>query len=287
MSRPSALLPSPAVREAFARGALHARSALGGRSYRRFVVVSVARTGSTLLTNLLNAQGQVLAFGELFRGDGAIGWDRWPFYSHQNARLRRLHETQPIAFLATEVFRRWPRPIAAVGFKLFYYHARTGAQAQVWDYLRADPAIAIIHLKRRNILEQYVSLRVAHESNVWSTSSPRPPAEPIRLDPDACLRHFEEVRAQETQCETFFGPGRMHSVDYEDLVADRAGTMARIAACLGVELGPLKAKIVRQRTQPLSAAIANYDELREAFAGSPWEAFFHAADTALAGQEAA
>jgi LPS sulfotransferase NodH len=279
--------PSPAVHEALARGALRARSILGGRSYRRFVTVSVARTGSTLLTNLLNAQGQVLAFGELFRGDGAIGWDRWPFYSHQNPGLRRLHETRPVEFLETAVFRTWPRSIAAVGFKLFYYHARTGAQARVWDYLKDNPEIAVIHLRRRNILEQYVSLRLAHETNVWSTSKPGPPAEPIRLAPEACRRHFEEVRAQEEACNAFFACRRIHSITYEDLIADRAGAMAGVAAHLGVDLGPLKAKIVRQRTQPLAAVIANYDELREGFAGSPWESFFHAPDTALAAQEAA
>lgn len=279
--------PTPALHEALARGALRARAILGGRRYRRFVIVGVARTGSTLLTNLLNAQGQVLAFGELFRGDGAIGWDRWPFYSLQSPSLQYLQETQPIEFLETAVFRTWPRAIQAVGFKLFYYHARTGAQAQVWDYLKADPKIALIHLKRRNILEQYVSLRVAHETNIWSTSTQREPAAPIRLAPEACLRHFEEVRAQEADCDAFFAGREIHRLAYEDLVANRAAVMAGVAAHLGVELGPLKTKIVRQRTQPLSAAIANYDELREFFAGSPWESFFHAPDTALAAQEAA
>lgn len=282
-----ALAPSPALQEALARTALRARAILGGRGYRRFVIVGVARTGSTLLTNLLNAQGRVLAFGELFRGDGAIGWDRWPFYSLQSPRLLRLHETRPLEFLEGEVFRNWPRAIQAVGFKLFYYHARTGAQARLWDYLQADPAVAVVHLKRRNILEQYVSLRVAHETNVWSTSTPGAPAPPIRLEPEACLRHFEEVRGQEADCDAFFAGRRIHELAYEDLLADRARAMAGVAAHLGIDLGPLRPKIVRQRTQPLSAAIANYDELQAFFAGSAWEDFFRAPDSALAPQEAA
>jgi LPS sulfotransferase NodH len=280
-------LPSAraAIQEALAREALRASAFLGGRNYRRFVVVSVARTGSTLLNNLLTAQGHVLAFGELFRGDGAIGWDLRPFNSLQNPRLLQLQETRPLEFLEKAVFRNWPRSIAAVGFKLFYYHARTGAQAQVWDYLKADPSIAVIHLKRRNILEQYASLRVAHETNVWSTTTAGAPPDPIHLAPEACRRHFEDIRAQEADCDAFFA-GRIHSVAYEDLVADRAATMAGIATHLGVELRALKATIVRQRTEPLSTAIANYDELREYFAGSAWEGFFHAPDTALSPQEA-
>jgi LPS sulfotransferase NodH len=286
MRRPPAPLARAAFQEALAREALHARALLGGRDYRRFVVVSVARTGSTLLNNLLTAQGNVLAFGELFRGDGAIGWDLRPFNSRQGARLQQLHETRPLQFLEKEVFRAWPREIAAVGFKLFYYHARSGPQAQVWDYLQADPSIAVIHLKRRNILEQYASLRVAHETNVWSSTTAGGPApEPIRLDPEACRRHFEEVRAQESACDALFGV-RARTVAYEDLIADRTAAMGAVAAHIGVELKPAKAALVRQRTEPLTTAIANYAELRDHFAGSPWESFFHAPDTALAQREA-
>ena len=82
-------------------------------------------------------------------------------------------------------------------------------------------------------------------------------------------------------------PRRIHELAYEDLLADRARAMAGVAAHLGVDLGPLRPKIVRQRTHPLSAAIANYDELQAFFAGSAWEDFFRAPDSALAPQEAA
>lgn len=280
--------PSPRTQEALARGVLNVRGVLGGgRAYQRFVVVGVARTGSTLLLDLLNAHAQVVAFGELFRGDGEIGWDRWPFRTHQSARLLRLHASEPLEFLETAVFRRWPRTIAAVGFKLFYYHARAGRQTAVWDYLRSDPDLAIIHLKRANILEQYLSLRLAHATNVWSTLRSATPAEPIRLSPDACLRHFEEVRAGEEACDAFFAGRRLHTITYETLVADRSAVMDGVTAHLGLRPGPLKAKVVRQRTRPLSSAIANFEELQDFFAGSAWEGFFHAPDSATAGQEAA
>jgi hypothetical protein len=46
--------------------------------------------------------------------------------------------------------------------------------------------------------------------------------------------------------------------------------------------GPLEARTVRQRRQPLSHAIANYEELRACFAGSIWQDFFRHCDTAIA-----
>jgi LPS sulfotransferase NodH len=279
---------SERLNEAIARLSLRARSLGGHCDYQKFVVVGVARTGSTLLLNLLNAHPTVIAFGELFRGDGAIGWDIPPFVTQQSLRLRRVAETQPLEFLENAVFRRWPTEVLAVGFKLFYYHARFGLQAMVWDHLRKQPGLAIIHIKRRNILEQYLSLRVAHATNVWSTAKqPDGTAEPISLVPEDCLRHFEEVRAQEEACDAFFAGCRILTLAYEDLVADRASAMKTVGAHLGLSLESAKPSIVRQRTQPLSSAIANYDELRAFFAGSAWESFFRRPDTLALGQRAA
>jgi LPS sulfotransferase NodH len=277
---------SQRVDEAIARAAIDFRSVLGGHRYRKFVIVGIARTGSTLLLNLLNAHRGVLAFGELFRGDGRIGWDTAPFLRHQSPRLMRLLETRPLDFLEREVFRRWPREIGAVGFKLFYYHARDGAQAAIWDYIRSEPEILIIHIKRLNILEQYLSLTVAHATNIWSTSGrPAAAADPIRLDPDDCRQHFEKVRAYEGDCEAFFAGRQVETVTYEELVADKSGVMRRICAQLGLPAEPVEARIVRQRRQPLSHAIANYEELRACFAGSLWEDFFRQCDTAAAGRK--
>lgn len=280
--------PSQRLNEAAARTLIEARSLAGGRRYRRFLIVGVARTGSTLLLNLLNAQPSVIAFGELFRGDGRIGWDTPPFLTRQSAALRALQAARPLEFLEQAVFRPWPREVAAVGFKLFYYHARSGPQAAVWDHLRDQHDLAVIHIKRVNVLEQYVSLRLAHATNVWSsTSGPTPIDEPLVLAPDDCRRHFEEVRAQEQACDDFFAGPRLQTVTYEALVADRASVMDRVAGHLGVRLEPAEATIVRQRSQPLAAAVANFAQLRDAFAGSEWEGFFRQRDTVLAGQEAA
>ncbi len=272
--------------EAIARAAIDFRSVLGGRRYRKFVIVGTARTGSTLLLSLLNAHRSALAFGELFRGDGRIGWDTAPFLTRQSPRLMRLLETRPLDFLESEVFCRWPREIGAVGFKLFYYHARDGALAAIWDYIRSEPEILIVHIKRLNILEQYLSLTVAHATNIWSTSGrPSAAADPIRLDPDDCREHFEKVRAYERDCEALFAGRQVETVTYEELVVDRSEVMRRICAQLGLPAEPVEARTVRQRTQPLSHAIANYEELRACFAGSDWEDFFRRCDTAAAGQK--
>jgi LPS sulfotransferase NodH len=270
------LRPSQMLKDGLARAILDLHSLNGGAHYRKFVIVGTARTGSTLLVNLLNAHSQALVFGELFRSQESIGWDVPPFVGYQNSRLLALYRSDPLRFIAKGVFRRWPRACVAVGFKLFYYHARSASQSVVWDYLRENTDISILHIKRKNILEQYLSLRLAHQTNVWSSAFPLShQPEPIKLDVHACRQHFSWVRRLEQDCETHFKSHNFRTVYYETLAADQNREMESIQKFLGLKPEQLGASMARQRTRPVSEAISNYDELRAAFAQTEWSAFFN------------
>jgi LPS sulfotransferase NodH len=239
------------------------------------VIVGVARTGSTLLVNLLNSHPHTLVFGELFRSADSIGWDVSPFARQRKARDLALYRTAPLAFLRKRVFRRWPGKIAAVGFKLFYYHARTHPFSAVWEYLVRDPEVLVLHIKRKNILEQFLSLRLAHMTEVWSSEQKKGKVPgPIRLEADACLLHFEQVRAQEAACDAFFEGHPVIAIYYEDLMKNAALEMQRVQRFLGLNVKPLIAETRRQRTEPVWHAIANYDELKAIFGKSEWAEFF-------------
>jgi LPS sulfotransferase NodH len=262
--------------DAWARAALRVQSLHGRTDYRRFVIVGLARTGSTLLVNLLNAHSGVLAFGELFRSPDAIGWDVRPFVGYQNPTLLARYRSDPNKFLEAEVFRRWPRRYEAVGFKLFYYHARQRRFSEVWDHLRADRDIRIVHIRRQNILKQYLSLKIAHATDVWSvTTTPLHEPAAIRLDAEECCRHFEFVREAEAACARFFGHNHVLDIFYEDLTEDEDRAVRRVQNFLGIRREKLTATLVRQRKATLPRAIANFEELKGAFIGTSWEPFFY------------
>jgi LPS sulfotransferase NodH len=268
--------PSRASRDAIARAVLRLRSLSGSDNYRRFVVVGIARTGSTLLVNLLNDHSRVLAFGELFRSPETIGWDIAPFNTLRSAKLLALYSADPVVFIDECIFRRWPRGWGAVGFKLFYYHARQLPFSRVWEYLAANRDIRILHIKRRNILEQYYSLQQAHKTNVWASSKVAGANEqpPLRLEIDACRQHFTWVRCLEDDCTQFFKAHEMKEVYYEDLAANSGREMKGVQDFLGLDHERLSVKMARQRRRPLSDAIVNYAELKCAFEDTPWAGFF-------------
>lgn len=261
--------------DAWRRRMIAAGALFGGRRYRRFVIVGVARTGSTVLISLLNAHSRAVCFGEIFRSPDAIGWDVRPFAGAPDPAQLARYRADPVAFMQREVYRRWPPRIRAAGFKIFCYHAREAPFAAVWDALAAQRDIAVIHVKRRNRLAQLVSLRRAHLTNMWSSTSPGAARAPrLRLDPDACARHFAETERMEREADALFAGHPLLQVAYEDLDADQAGEMARVFDFLGLPRERVATPLARQRGDRLETAVENHEELRRAFAGGPWSAFF-------------
>ncbi len=102
----------------------------GNRNYRKFVIVSDSRTGSTLLMQLLKIHPEIICFGEEFKKlNGKSCRRKW-----------------------SEIFRNRPREVRWVGFKLFYNHPSDSEDKKVWEFIEKDQDIVIIHLTRRNIL---------------------------------------------------------------------------------------------------------------------------------------
>lgn len=245
----------------------------GHTDYVRFVIVSRGRSGTSLLRSLLDDHPQVATFGEIFRRYGAIGWDRRD-YQAAPAQLR-LIEKDPVAFLETCLFRKYPRQITAVGFKLFYYHARNPEWESVWPYLREQPDIHIIHLRRQNMLATHLSLRRAFLTNKWSNGSGQAEnVPPLTLTYEECLEAFEKTQEWETWAEQFFAGKPMLQMSYEALSQDYEGEMKRAQAFLGLDYQRTRPRLYKQNRQSLADSIANYAELKECFAGTPWQQFF-------------
>jgi len=245
----------------------------GHSDYAPFVILGRSRVGSNLLRGLLNAHPQVATFGEIFRERESFDWDHLGYF--QSSAMRGLAHRDPVAFLDAKVFGRYPTFVHAVGFKLFYYHARADREASVWPYLRDRTDVKVIHLKRRNLLQTHVSRKRAAQTGRWVDTAGNPDrAGRVVLDYQECLDDFVQTRAWEEESDRYFREHQTLQVEYERLAEDYRAESGRIQGFLGVDVRPVEPSTFQQARQPLSELIANHAELKERFAGTAWAEFF-------------
>jgi LPS sulfotransferase NodH len=246
----------------------------GSQDYTRFIILARARTGSKMLLSALDNHPQIVSYGEMFQRAGQMRWH--PRYGHTPSPVAGEE-----AWTATEsmIFRPYPAPIKAVGFKLFYYHARDEAWSTLWQGLQADKALHIIHVRRANMLDMAVSRVFAERREEWSTlQGEAGPAterkDQVNVDYEFCLQLFEETRSWQLDAQAFFAEQPWLEVTYENMADDFTAESRRVQDFLGLDYADITPKTLKQAQRTLPERVANYDELKAAFAGTEWSRFF-------------
>ena len=244
--------------------------------YCKFIILGTARSGTTFLRSLLNSHSEVIAFGELFREDSDIGWDLPPYQKHlQNQRLKKLFQHDPSRFLEDAVFKGYSNQVSAVGFKIFYYQAQEYPQKAVWNFLKEDKSIKVIHLKRINMFKTFVSLKRAFETNRWCNTTGRDEDNvSISIDYNECLQHFIWTSKKQQEYDDLFQAHPKIEVFYETLCKNCGNEMKMIQDFLDIDYEPTRASIYKQSSRSSSEIVSNYFELKEQFKGTAWESFF-------------
>lgn len=228
--------------------------------YVRFVILSWGRTGSTYLVKELNARPDTVTESELFH-PSTDGRDR--------ARGQRWENgTDSWNFVQENVFFDRDPAIRAVGFKLFYFHARKGPDEQaIWRALREDRSIRIILLGRRNVFAGFVSEQRARQTSIWH---PRPGQEgyyapvELALDVEAAERYLRLSRERAAMGQSISKGHPAFGLDYEDLLEDHVSILARMARFLDLPVDRwqpgafLESSADRDRTR-----ITNLKEVQE------------------------
>jgi hypothetical protein len=269
--------------------------------YTRFIITGDARTGSNMLAGALNTHHRIRCFREVFHHwQDRIDYHVEGYDEHDPAELA-MRNSDPVRFLRERVFCEQPSQFEAVGFKYLYGHM-WGFDA-LTQHLTADTELRVLHLRRRNMLRWVASVEIAEMTGRWlewgavettplsvrAARALRHPSRvvqrirrraPLQAKPAVSITREElrskiEDRQRETRrTEQLFARHAALDVWYEDMLADRDREFERIQRFLGVDPAPLTVSLRRQNPEPLRELIANYDDLRLAFAGTEYAAFF-------------
>lgn len=230
--------------------ATYARLVLPGlRPGRRFVIFAQGRSGSTLLTELLNSHPQVYCADEI------LTWKR----------------AAPVRYArACSIGHR----ADVYGFKVKLYQLTVAQQIErPATFLRQmrDDGWQVLHLQRRNVLRQALSAIVAERRDVYHLAVGATGPKPVHIDPEELLRRADQ-RAQFSADEHVALEGVDHlSLVYEDDLLTpelQQQTAERAFTWLGLDAVPATVRLRRIVEGSWSSVVANADEVAASVAHS-------------------
>ena len=228
----------------------------GNTDYDKFVIVTRSRTGSNLLKSLLNSHPEIIAEGELFR---------------------RL-EGRSCKEIWDNTFSPKSKKIKYIGFKLFYYHPLDSDDKEVWEFIKSDRNIKIIHLTRENILRTVVSREIADKTNAWTNKGNKnitKNGKQIELDIDYCLSEFELTKNSEEKTKVDFADHDFIQLSYEDLSDDKQKVMNELFQFLSVDSVNVSSSYKKQNVEKLKDLVTNYDKVYEQLEKTKWANFLN------------
>lgn len=224
--------------------------------YDDFMIVSMARSGTSFLRDLINSVDGCHCFGEIFRlrGDSLS----------ELSKLLQCTEYQVLQKKNSGKAEFWReirlspnRMTPSIGAKLFYSHVDW--DDPLWSDIHSHK---IIHLIRGNALELFISVTLATRSNIWkSTEYDR------RYDEGSIsvsLDEFLEFKAKRDRQaavvrEKYQGPKYLEIL-YEDLLKPR-GPETFLQQAFGIEPKAIRSRLQKQRRRTLQDLIVNYHQV--------------------------
>ena len=268
-------------------------------SPNRFVIFSVARSGTTLLCSRLNSHPEILCHYELFAPNmisyapnfqKIYGGDRE--ISREDLTSGKIgidtvegRERSPESFIV----KVWQHNFGhkAVGFKLI-----RGQNQNAVDLLVRDENVKKILLLRQNKIRCYISRLIVEKTGVWSISQDGlaykdgkiQSEENIQIPSKKVAVNVDKLNEWSKEYDRYFEQIRQRLVDtnqsfveltYEDLIGEKSESVnSRLLEFIGVsaQFYHLQEISKKQNSEKLSDLIANFDRLKEKLVGTELEA---------------
>lgn len=227
----------------------------GTTEYTPFIILSRSRTGSNLLNSSLGSHPNVRVKGEHF---GHLNGDT----------IENRH---------AQVFGKQPRYIKAAGCKVFYYHPHHGDPTPLFEMLKAEQHLKVIHLKRQDKVRSVLSWMIARDNNIYTATSDASVIATDEkrqiLDPDELVDWIEKTLGWEEWGDAFFSDRETLTITYEDMTADLSGQFARVLGYLNLPAHTPRSRLQRQNPEPIDQLIANWPEVRESLLERGYDRF--------------
>ena len=254
----------------------------GQTDYQKFIIFSNYRCGSNFLMNLLKSHRNVVCYSEIFFLDRIFWASKIYGGREQNSQLINERDHDERKFLDKHIYREYNKKIKAVGFKLHYKDMHRHEMRILKDYITNNPDTKIIHLKRLNHLDRYISTIITQRTNTAvmideaSYQNKLEAMGRLSLDPEVCDREFK-WRSSEHE---IFGElleelnAKVFEITYTDLTQRNKETIDNVTRFLNLSPVELETKQKKQNKKKKPDLIGNYEDLKGHFSDSKWAYLF-------------
>ncbi|OGW82611.1 MAG: hypothetical protein A2Z83_05875 [Omnitrophica bacterium GWA2_52_8] len=219
---------------------------------RPFFVLCAARTGSNLFISYLNSIP-------------GVSFDLEIISRYQTYGLRRFWISKKAVFRHIRHFLHYRREKVRGG-KLFFVHLEE-LKISLDELIREFPDAFWFVLYRKDILAQYLSYKIANQTQRWTRRINSPPEKPVQFVFDAAdalayrdriRRNYQNVLASEAMCK------RCLWISYEALAANPQKLFEdKVFSFLQVPPAPIRTHLGKQNLRPVAEVITNYAAVRE------------------------
>jgi LPS sulfotransferase NodH len=227
----------------------------------RFVIFCFPRTGSYLLTDILNKQEGVTCHEEIFKKNRVELDEQYRDQLGLSLDDMEKRDADPLTYLEA-VYEMSPGPVT--GFKIFPAHNR-----QILLKLMYDTSIKKVFLAR-NPVQSYISTLVARETGAWTkTHHDKPDTEvQVEFPINGFIRRIHEQRKffeRIVAAIKLTAGNPFHIIDYSEL-KDPA-RMQLLAEYLGIGTwnDDVIPKYNKQIVKPYSEIVADWDRAKDTF----------------------
>lgn len=218
----------------------------GNFNYGKFVVITRSRTGSNMLIKLISSHRNIQAYGELFN----------------QIKDKNCEE------IWGDTFSKRLNYVKFVGFKIFYDHPLSSDDKTVWDFIKSDRCIKIIHLKRENVIRSQLSLLIAHKTQTWGITPTMEDTpidhKKITVNIEEFLKDLRKTKLWEKDTASIFSGHPYMEVMYKDIITDKDKTMGKIFKFLEVPNQKTTSDLRKQNPEEIRNLVYNYKELENA-----------------------
>ena len=231
-----------------------------------------------MLRYMLDGHPQINCHGEVFKRRGlrrflkkdnrVIGLT--PLYSGFQDEYNRLTEQE---FIAIQLLSSEDDLIRAVGFKFKTEEYFDPAFHHIGNYLKGRTDVRVVHLKRRDLLSQYISHQIVRKrKGVTVAFSKKDAAKPykMKISISDLQKFLVDVTRREAEIEREFIGHNIFECYYEQIVSIHDNSIQAMQRFLGVTPQLLEKKTVKLISDHYDI-IRNKDEVLSCLISSPFE----------------